>query len=178
MVVAIRSPRGDGREAFALLTPLDSALALGVALAWARLASTAEGAPWLARDVLWVAADGGCGGGASEAAAAWLADYSGGGAPPGFLRGGALTGALVLESRGDGLESMELRVQGRHGALPNLDVVSLARTLSPVPLRLAGEEQAAAAGLPQHASALAAAARFLGRQARGEADGCASAICD
>ena len=149
VVAVARALRGDGKEAFVLVTPLGGEAALGVGVALVRLAART---PWLARDVLWLAGDAGCEGGLTEASAAWLRDYSGG--REGMLRAGALTGALVLEP-GEG--PLELRVKGARGELPNLDVVSLSRTL--------------AGGLLEprldHAGMLRAAARFLARGADG-----------
>jgi hypothetical protein len=91
-----------------------------------------------------------------------------------MLRGGALAGALVLQAGLHNFDGLELRVQGRHGVLPNLDVVSLARSLAGVPLSLPGAPAGAgfAQSTEQWKDSLLAAAAFLGRQARGEADGC------
>lgn len=190
VVSVARAQRGDGKEALVLVTPLgdNATLGLGVGVALLRhLAQTG----WLARDVLWLAAADGVAGGAHAAAEAWLADYHEqygavwGVTPPPtppqagqFLRAGVLTAALVLEAPRDSFDTLQLRMQGTQGALPNLDMLGLLRALTGstrVQLH-SGERSAREAGhastWSEYALSARAAARFLARQARGEPDGC------
>ena len=187
MVAAVRAQRGDGKEALVLVTPLraNGTLGLGVSLALARHLADV---PWLSRDVLLLAADAGCVGGAHAAAEAWLADYHEEysaflpGAPPPppaatFLRGGLLTTALVLDAPSEGFDALQLRMQGTQGALPNLDVVALLRALAGSTLLLHGDDwggvEAGHVHTREHyAASVRAAARFMRRQARGVPDGC------
>lgn len=73
----IRAPRGDGKESIVLVTPynsenikLNEALSLGLAYSVFSLLSRVE---WLAKDIIWLAADSRCGEYASVAS--WLKDY-------------------------------------------------------------------------------------------------------
>ncbi|PKA66845.1 hypothetical protein AXF42_Ash003502 [Apostasia shenzhenica] len=73
----IRAPRGDGKEAIILVTPynsedikLNDALSLGLAYAVFSLISRAV---WLAKDIVWLAADSRHG--EYAAVASWLKDY-------------------------------------------------------------------------------------------------------
>jgi len=185
VVAAVRAQRGDGKEALVLVTPLRASgtLGLGVSLALARHLADV---PWLSRDVLLLAADAGCVGGSHAAAEAWLADYheaysaSLPGTPPlsaTFLRGGLLTTALVLDAPSDGFDALELRMQGTQGALPNLDVVALLRTLAATALTLHGDDGDGVEGghahtLEHYTASMQSVARFMRRQARGAPDGC------
>ena len=187
VVAAVRAQRGDGKEALVLVTPLRSngTLGLGVSLALARHLADV---PWLSRDVLFLAADAECVGGAHAAAEAWLADYHEvyTGFVPGarplpqsatFLRGGLLSAALVLDAPAEGFDAIELRMQGSQGALPNLDVVALLRTLAGTSVLLHEDDWDGVEGGHAHtrehfAASLRAAARFLRRQARATPDGC------
>lgn len=187
VVAAVRAQRGDGKEALVLVTPLRANGTLGLAVSLA-LARHLADAPWLSRDVLLLAADDGCVGGAHAAAEAWLADYHEAYSafqpatptpPPAatFLRGGLLTTALVLDASAEGFDGLELRMQGTQGALPNLDVVALLRTLAGTTLLLHGDDwngvDAGHTHTREHyVASLRAAARFLRRQARGVPDGC------
>ena len=187
VVAAVRAQRGDGKEAMVLVTPLrkNGTLGLGVSLALARHLADV---PWLSRDVLFLAADDECVGGAHAATEAWLADYhevyggfvAGARSPPPsatFLRGGLLSAALVLDAPAEGFDAVELRMQGSQGALPNLDVVALLRTLAGTSVLLHEDDwdgvEAGHAHTREHlAASLRAAARFLRRQARAVPDGC------
>jgi hypothetical protein len=194
VVAVARAQRGDSEEALVLVTPLTANGTLGLGLGVALMAHLAD-VRWLSRDVLWLAADAGCAGGAHAAAEAWLADYHetygaawrGGVAPvppasARFLRGGVLTAALVLDAPAADLDALQLRVQGTQGALPNLDIVGLLRALAGAPLMLHGGEWGAGEALHprtwhDYQLAARAAARFMARQARGEPDGCVAALC-
>ena len=187
VVAAVRAQRGDGKEALVLVTPLHAkgTLGLGVSLALARHLADV---PWLSRDVLFLAADAECIGGAHAAAEAWLADYhevyssvqpDTQSPPPSatFLRGGLLSAALVLDAPTEGFDAVELRMQGSQGALPNLDVVALLRTLAGTSVLLHEDDWDGVEGGHAHtrehvAASLRAAARFMRRQARGVPDGC------
>lgn len=81
----LRAPRGEGNEAIVLVTPFDAesltdtdAFSLGLGLALFHLLSKA---PWLAKDIIWLAADSHYG--AHTAVSAWLKDYH----EPAFLNG-------------------------------------------------------------------------------------------
>jgi hypothetical protein len=184
VVALVRAERGDGKEVLVLATPLrgDASLALGVGL---QLLGHLAGVPWLSRDIIWLAAETSVAGGMYAAVEAWLGEYQGRDGHPAaahshasFLRSGALSAALVFDVPPGGFDELELRAQGTHGALPNLDLVSvLVHTTRGAPLRLAGHragqlEGGAAASPAQHAASLRAGARFLGTQLRGLPDGC------
>ena len=191
VVAAVRAQRGDGKEALVLVTPLHAkgTLGLGVSLALARHLADV---PWLSRDVLFLAADAECVGGAHAAAEAWLADYheeysgfhpEARSPPPSatFLRGGLLSAALVLDVPAEGFDAVELRMQGSQGALPNLDVVALLRTLAGTTVLLHDDDWDGIEGGHAHtrehvAASLRAAARFLRLQARGGPDGCVKGL--
>lgn len=189
MVARARAGRGDGREALVLVTPLGSnaTLALGLGVA---LLPHLGGVPWLARDVVWLAADASVAGGVNAAAEAWLADYlelpgSRLQPPERFPRSGVLAGALVLEAPHlDGLQALQLRVHGAAGRLPNMDVPALAAAVAGLPVRLAGPpagEELFTFGthsLPAYAASMRAIARFLARQARGAPDGAHAAFLE
>lgn len=73
----IRAPRGDGKESIVLVTPYNSlspnageALSLGVAYSVFSLLSRVT---WLAKDIIWLAADSRYG--EQESVAAWLREY-------------------------------------------------------------------------------------------------------
>jgi glycosylphosphatidylinositol transamidase len=83
----LRSPRGDGKESVAIVTPIalqprprslggqtraDAALALSAAHALVA-GHLRDAAPWLAKDIVWVVVDASCGG--AEAVGAWLEAY-------------------------------------------------------------------------------------------------------
>ena len=185
VVALVRAARGDGKEALVLATPLagDSSLALGLSL---QLLAHLARVPWLSRDIIWLAADAGVAGGMYAAVEAWLAEYHGTESAhshhtpaASFLRGGAISAALTFDVPAGGFDELELRAQGTHGALPNLDLVSVLMHTSArgAPLRLAGHRvgqlEGGAAGTPaQHVASLRAGARFLGTQLRGVPNGC------
>lgn len=73
----IRAPRADGKEAIVLVTPynstkIDMAEALSLAIAYS-VFSLLTRVTWLAKDIIWLAADTQCGEHASVSA--WLRDY-------------------------------------------------------------------------------------------------------
>uniref|UniRef100_A0A5B7AUU8 Glycosylphosphatidylinositol anchor attachment 1 protein n=1 Tax=Davidia involucrata TaxID=16924 RepID=A0A5B7AUU8_DAVIN len=92
----IRAPRGDGKEAIVLVTPYNSikinlgeALSLGIAYSVFSLLTRVT---WLAKDIIWLAADSRYGEYASVAA--WLRDYH----TPLFGGLGKLNGEMCHES--------------------------------------------------------------------------------
>jgi hypothetical protein len=193
-VVAIaRAAHGDGTEALVIMTPLhgDSALAVSVGL---HLMSHLARAPWLSRDIIWLVADDGVVGGAYAAVEAWLADYRGDEvarrlssmhAPDTatLLRSGSISAAIAFHIPAVGFDELELQVQGTHGALPNLDVVSvISHSALGVPLRVAGLSNdriqlGYSASMNEYAASLHAGAQFLGRQLRGTPVRCALFYC-
>ncbi|KAM7506583.1 hypothetical protein LguiA_017036 [Lonicera macranthoides] len=92
----IRAPRGDGKEAIVLVTPYNSsnispleALSLGIAHSVFSLLSRVS---WLAKDVIWLAADSRHGEYASVSA--WLRDYH----APSFVGLGKLNAEMCYKS--------------------------------------------------------------------------------
>ena len=183
VVALVRAARGDGKEALVLATPLrgDASPALGIGL---HLLGHLARVPWLSRDIIWLAADASVAGGMYAAVEAWLAEYQGtdgavAHSHASFLRSGALSAALAFDVPPAGFDELELRAQGTHGALPNLDLVSVVVHTSTrgAPLRLAGHragqlEGGATTSPAQHVASLRAGVRFLGTQLRGIPDGC------
>ncbi|KAL6135801.1 hypothetical protein ACLB2K_068026 [Fragaria x ananassa] len=92
----IRAPRGDGKEAIVLVTPLNSAkvskneaLSLGIAYS---VFSLLNRVPWLAKDVIWLVADSQFG--EYAAVSAWLRDYH----TPVFSGQGTINAEMCPES--------------------------------------------------------------------------------
>ncbi|PHU25587.1 hypothetical protein BC332_03919 [Capsicum chinense] len=152
----IRAPRGDGKEAIVLVTPYNSvktstgeALSLGIAYS---IFSLLTRVTWLAKDVIWLAADSQHG--EYAAVAAWLREYhtpsfdSSGkslfesNASPrtgrkrhnDFLRAGTMAAALVIKVT-DGTEKAErdvlnLYAEASNGQMPNLDLINVVNYLA------------------------------------------------
>ncbi|XP_075090525.1 uncharacterized protein LOC107824956 [Nicotiana tabacum] len=152
----IRAPNGDGKEAIVLVTPYNSvktstgeALSLGIAYS---IFSLLTRVTWLAKDIIWLAADSQHG--EYAAVAAWLREYhtpsfgrSGRGlfesnASPttgekrhnDFLRAGTMAAALVIKVT-DGSEKAErdvlnLYAEASNGQMPNLDLINVVNYLA------------------------------------------------
>jgi glycosylphosphatidylinositol transamidase len=172
-----------------LVTPLPSNATLALGLGMALLPQLGR-VPWLARDVVWLAADADVAGGVPAALTAWLADYlelpgSRLQHPERFVRSGVLAGALVLEAPHlNGFEVLQLHVHGAAGRLPNMDVPALAAAVAGMPMRLVGlpgGEELYSSGvhtLPAYTASMRAIWRFLARQARGAPDGAHAAFLE
>ncbi|KAG6390075.1 hypothetical protein SASPL_151554 [Salvia splendens] len=142
----VRAPRGDGKEAIIIVTPYNSvkpttseALSLGVAYSVFTLLSRVS---WLAKDIIWVAADSRHG--EHAAVAAWLRDYytlSSGdlehevtsvkreGVSNGFRRAGTMAAALVIKvadsSTGFEKDGLKIYAEASNGQMPNLDLINI-----------------------------------------------------
>lgn len=177
VVAVLRPDRSDGKEALVVYTQLhaNNTLSASVALALVRHFATVQ---WLSRSLILVAPDGSCE--AEPAAASWLADYAEVGGRPGvtMLRGGSLSAGVVFDTLHSSCTSLQLRVHGPRGVLPNLDVPSLV-------LFQAGKHRLRLAGVPQlvveagHATTAAqyvssalSIIRFWTQQASGCSNGC------
>ncbi|XP_077251354.1 GPI transamidase component family protein / Gaa1-like family protein isoform X2 [Tasmannia lanceolata] len=155
----IRAPRGDGKEAIVLVTPYNSgkielseALSLGLAYSIFSLLSRAT---WLAKDIVWLAADSRYGEYASVSA--WLRDYhnpvflgsSGkfdfdmclegnhqlhGGDSEAFRRAGTMAAALVFKIVGRQEETekdtLHIYAEASNGQMPNLDLINIVQYLA------------------------------------------------
>ncbi|KAL3376553.1 hypothetical protein AABB24_003140 [Solanum stoloniferum] len=152
----IRAPRGDGKEAIVLVTPYNSvktsmgeALSLGIAYS---IFSLLTRVTWLAKDIIWLAADSQHG--EYAAVAAWLREYhtpsfdssgrslfesnasptTGRKRPNDFLRAGTMAAALVIKVT-DGSEKAErdvlnLYAEASNGQMPNLDLINVVNYLA------------------------------------------------
>lgn len=160
----IRAPRGDGKEAIVMVTPYNSvkittgqALSLGVAYSVFSLLSRVT---WLAKDIIWFAADSKHG--EYAAVAAWLRDYNmlsfgdlklypemcGVSTLPvrkmsqvkedvisdGFRRGGTMTAALVIKVADSSTEFekdvLNIYAEASNGQMPNLDLINIVNYLA------------------------------------------------
>ncbi|XAR58220.1 hypothetical protein NMG60_11026633 [Bertholletia excelsa] len=152
----IRAPRGDGKEAIVLVTPYNSvkisqseSLSLGIAFSVISLLSRVT---WLAKDIIWLAADSQHGEYASVAA--WLRDYhtpvfSGSTNPSSdtchaintgrevsdtFKRGGTMAAALVIKvtDRNQEFEkdTLSIYAEASNGQMPNLDLINVVNYLA------------------------------------------------
>ncbi|EFJ26590.1 hypothetical protein SELMODRAFT_97440 [Selaginella moellendorffii] len=149
----LRAHQGDGNEAIVLVTPFElenltaeNAIAMGLSLSLLDLLSRTL---WLAKDVVWVAAD-------SKyekytAVAAWLKEYheplvsdssfegmhytqdGNSSRDIFFKRAGSITAGFVLEfTRGAGatkVSSLEIHAEGSNGQMPNMDMISVVNLL-------------------------------------------------
>ncbi|KAF8067126.1 Gpaa1 [Scenedesmus sp. PABB004] len=174
----LSSPRGDGKEALLLVTPINhqafatdfeqdaSGAGLALALGFALLAHLDSAAPWLAKEVVWVLPDASCG--LVAAMAAWAEAYQNPalGAPglEAFGRGGVLQQGLVLELPTGTPNTLQASLEGWDGLLPKLDTYWLLRWYCShyvaAPLELAqdaGLQRALGAGADAASAALARA---------------------
>lgn len=153
----IRAPRGDGKEAIVLVTPynpvkisLGEALSLGIAYSVFSLLMQVS---WLAKDIIWLAADSRHG--EYAPVAAWLRDYhapsfgsleklnagmchEGNGvyeskASTTFRRGGTMAAALVIKvadtSEGE-KDALSICAEASNGQMPNLDLFNIVNYLA------------------------------------------------
>ncbi|KAH7852595.1 hypothetical protein Vadar_026916 [Vaccinium darrowii] len=156
----IRAPRGDGKEAIVLLTPYNSvkislgeALSLGIA---SSVFSLLTRVTWLAKDIIWLAADSQHG--EYAAVEAWLRDYhtplfgaemchessnlyelkrslvTGADVSDVFRRGGTMAAALVIKvaDRSEEVERDTLTIfaEAANGQMPNLDLINVVNYLA------------------------------------------------
>ncbi|KAL0424266.1 UNVERIFIED_CONTAM: Glycosylphosphatidylinositol anchor attachment 1 protein [Sesamum radiatum] len=158
----IRAPRGDGKEAIVMVTPYSSvkittgqALSLGVAYSVFSLLSRVT---WLAKDIIWLAADSKHG--EYAAVAAWLRDYNtlsfgdlklypeicGVSTSParktsqvkedtnGFQRAGTMAAALVIKVADSSTEFekdvLNIYAEASNGQMPNLDLINVVNYLA------------------------------------------------
>ncbi|KAI3463034.1 hypothetical protein Pfo_019697 [Paulownia fortunei] len=160
----IRAPRGDGKEAIVMVTPYNSvnismgeALSLGVAYSVFSLLSRVT---WLAKDIIWLAADSKHG--EYTAVAAWLRDYNtlsfgdlklypemcGASTLPahkmtqvkgdvisnGFRRAGTMAAALVIKVADSSTEFekdvLNIYAEASNGQMPNLDLINIVNYLA------------------------------------------------
>ncbi|XP_078445298.1 GPI transamidase component family protein / Gaa1-like family protein [Wolffia australiana] len=153
-VGVIRAPQGDGKESIVLVTPFNSedisvneAVNLGITLSVFSLLNRVK---WLAKDIIWLAADSRYG--EYDAVAAWLRDYFN----PGYLtepsalrlcaelrmkedfavfrRAGTMAAALVLqvkdrEDEGSG-DTLSILSEASNGQMPNLDLINTVHFLA------------------------------------------------
>lgn len=160
----IRAPRGDGKEAIVMVTPYNSikttmseALSLGVAYSVISLLSRVT---WLAKDIIWLAADSRHG--EYAAVAAWLRDYytlSRGdlkhnldlcnasaspmpelssvkkyGVYSEFRRAGTMAAALVIKVADSRTKTekniLKIYAEASNGQMPNLDLINIVNYLA------------------------------------------------
>lgn len=152
----IRAPRGDGKEAIVLVTPYNAtkptaseALSLGVAYSVFSLFTQVT---WLAKDIIWLAADSRYG--EYESVATWLREYYAPtfdsstkshttfcnnphvvGAEPleSFRRAGTMAAALVIKVVSDNQEfgdALSIYSEASNGQMPNLDLINVVNYLA------------------------------------------------
>ncbi|VFQ72097.1 unnamed protein product [Cuscuta campestris] len=160
----VRAPRGDGKEAIVMVTPYNSvkitmgeALSLGVAYSVFSLLSRVT---WLAKDIVWIAADSKHG--EYAAVAAWLRDYHtlsvgdlklhpdmcgantlpvhkmtnviGDSVSNGFRRAGTMAAALVIKVADSSNEFerdvLNIYAEASNGQMPNLDLINIVNYLA------------------------------------------------
>lgn len=152
-----RAPRSDGKEAIVLVTPYNStdislgeALSLGIAYSVFSLFTQVS---WLAKDIIWVAADSRHGEYASIVS--WLREYhspsfggleklnakacheslvTGSEVSDTFLRGGTMAAALVLKvadkSEVFDKDALSIYAEASNGQMPNLDLINVVNYLA------------------------------------------------
>jgi GPI-anchor transamidase subunit GAA1 len=131
VVAAVRSRKSDGKEALVLSTRYGHTHRrghwTGVSLCIAFMEYLATEAPWLARDVLFVATDANGDGTALET---WLDDYFHVGAD--MLRGGNIQAALNVDAPVpvQSFSKLVARLHGYNGRLPNLDFLNTVQRVS------------------------------------------------
>ncbi|KAG8366899.1 hypothetical protein BUALT_Bualt16G0015900 [Buddleja alternifolia] len=141
----IRAPRGDGKEAIVIVTPYNSskittseALSLGVAYSVFSLLSRVT---WLAKDIIWLAADSKHG--EYSAVASWLKDYNtlslgdyntGEAISNGFQHAGTMAAALVIKVADSSTEFekdvLNICAEASNGQMPNLDLINIVNYLA------------------------------------------------
>lgn len=151
----LRAPQGDGKEAIVLVTTYNSTgidrsgiLSLGLAYSVFSLLSRVD---WLAKDIVWLAADSRYG--EYNAVASWLRDYHN----PTFLNGygpvtcemgmplnkrelgifkraGTMAAALVLKVTGKERkiksDALKIYAEASNGQMPNLDLINTVNYLA------------------------------------------------
>lgn len=164
IVGIIRAPRGDGKESIVLVTPYNSVspdagevLSLGVAYSVFSLLTRVT---WLAKDIIWLAADSQHG--EQESVAAWLREYyaptyditgmsvanlcpadnlhelkesqvSGVKPLESFRRAGTMAAALVIKvvnGNEDVQDSLSIYAEASNGQMPNLDLINVVNYLA------------------------------------------------
>ncbi|KAL2894466.1 Glycosylphosphatidylinositol anchor attachment 1 protein [Bienertia sinuspersici] len=160
----VRAPHGDGKEAIILVTPynplkLDAGEALSLGVAYS-VFSLLTKVTWLAKDIVWLAADSRYG--EHESVDAWLSEYyaptfhrsgkshinlcSGSnyhqvtenlavGAEPleSFRRAGTMAAALVIKvvnGSKDSQDSLSIYAEASNGQMPNLDLINVVNYLA------------------------------------------------
>lgn len=153
----VRAPRGDGKEAIVLVTPYNSsnislgeALSLGIAYSVFSLLTHVS---WLAKDIIWLAADSRHGEYASVVS--WLRDYhtpsfggleklnakacrrslvTGSEVSDSFKRAGTMAAALVIKvadkSEEFDKDSLSIYAEASNGQMPNLDLINIVNYLA------------------------------------------------
>lgn len=153
----VRAPRGDGKEAIVLVTPYNSsniglgeALSLGIAYSVFSLLTHVS---WLAKDIIWLAADSRHGEYASVVS--WLRDYhtpsfggleklnakaclgslvTGTEVSDSFKRAGTMAAALVIKvadkSEEFDKDSLSIYAEASNGQMPNLDLINIVNYLA------------------------------------------------
>ncbi|XP_021771566.1 glycosylphosphatidylinositol anchor attachment 1 protein-like [Chenopodium quinoa] len=160
----VRAPHGDGKEAIIMVTPYNAvktdageALSLGVAYSVFSLLTQVT---WLAKDIIWLAADSRYG--EHESVSSWLREYYAPtfyrseksrtnmcsasnpdwenadnqvvGAEPreGFRRAGTMAAALVIKVNGnkDAEDSLSIYAEASNGQMPNLDLINVVNYLA------------------------------------------------
>lgn len=142
----IRAPRGDGKEAIVLVTPYNSAeidgvgvVSLGVAYSVISLLSRVT---WLAKDIIWLAADSQHG--EFSAVDAWLREYhapiftgfrneNDGNFIDDFRRAGTMAAALVIkvaDKPHPSQDTLTIYAEASNGQMPNLDLINVVNYLA------------------------------------------------
>lgn len=150
----IRAPHGDGKEAIVMVTPYNSvkasmseALSLGIGYTVFSLLSRVT---WLAKDIIWLAADSRHG--EYEAVSAWLRDYNtlsigdlkhnlemcgankGDIVDNGFRRAGTMAAALVVKVADSSVDLekdvLNIYAEASNGQMPNLDLINVVNYLA------------------------------------------------
>ncbi|XP_076885126.1 uncharacterized protein LOC143534550 [Bidens hawaiensis] len=127
----IRAPRGDGKESIVIVThynPVNitrnEALSLGIAYSTFSLLSRVS---WLAKDIIWLAADSEYG--EYNSVAAWLREYHTPSEISGtFTCGGTMAAAVVIKVADRGEECKQdvvnVYAEASNGQMPNLDLIN------------------------------------------------------
>ncbi|GER47441.1 GPI transamidase component family protein /Gaa1-like family protein [Striga asiatica] len=160
----IRAPRGDGKEAIVIVTPYNStditfgeALSLGVSYSVFSLLARVT---WLAKDIIWLAADSKHG--EFAAVGSWLRDYNtlsfgdlkshqeicfagtlgdrkttrghGDAISNDFRRAGTMAAALVIKVADNSMEFgndvLNIYAEASNGQMPNLDLINIVNYLA------------------------------------------------
>ncbi|KAL4568319.1 hypothetical protein LXL04_023928 [Taraxacum kok-saghyz] len=135
----IRAPRGDGKESIVLVTPYNplnltqsETLSLGIAYTAFSLLTQVS---WLAKDIIWLAADSQYG--QYNSVASWLRDYhtpsfdSCHEVSDSFRRAGTMAAALVIRVADTSEEdALNIYAEASNGQMPNLDLINVASYLA------------------------------------------------